>query len=183
MAGTYPLELVSVVQGRADPALAPNVSVTVVLDSVGPLSGSLAGGQLIAFTGVGLKGLPCSDVLLNGLACSEPLQPPYAADRLLLEQQQAAALLCAAPAVSGFNAADPNSWPSTSAAEVTLRQPESEAATVRASFTYATSATPVLTSVTPSFYSSALSTTVMLNGSASERKWRGAKMRYQCRFS
>ena len=126
---------------------------------------------MINFNGLGLKGLNCSDVLLNGLACAPPPLPPYKANRPLLEELAVNnSLVCLAPAMAGFNAADPTSWPSTSSAAITLQQPPAEAGTVRGTFVYAASATPVLQSVTPSFYSSALSTTLHLNGSASDIK-------------
>ncbi|CAJ1445993.1 unnamed protein product [Effrenium voratum] len=158
-AGLHAVNLISLSQGQADPSLAPEVSVEAVLDEVGPLTGSLAGGTVLTLVGVGLRGMNCSQLLVGGVPCTEP-----AASNIPVPGD--VALACLTPALSSFDASsDPANWARTSAADVTLAQPASTASVVRASFQYASGSTPLLSDVVPSFYSSALSTTIVINGS------------------
>ncbi|CAL1168986.1 unnamed protein product [Cladocopium goreaui] len=159
VAGMHTVHLVSITQGQADPAQAPSISVEAVVDTVSGLTGSLAGGTVLELTGVGLEGLPCSDLLVAGVACTD-----LAASKI--EVMSSASLVCLTPALSGF---DPSlsgqaSWPSTSDGEITLAQPPGNTV-VLATFTYESASTPLLSAVSPTFYSSALSTTITLSGS------------------
>lgn len=157
-AGEYYVHLVSITQGQADPSQAPLITVDAVVDAVTPDMGSLAGGSVLALFGVGLRGLNCSNVLVAGVACTEP-----AASRI--EVMSSGSLVCLTPPMDGFNPDDQNNWPSTTPAEITLTKPADRASVVRATFTYASSYTPLLEMLSPSFYSSALSTTILINGS------------------
>ncbi|CAJ1365106.1 unnamed protein product, partial [Effrenium voratum] len=114
---------------------------------------------VLTLVGVGLRGMNCSQLLVGGVPCTEP-----AASNIPVPGD--VALACLTPALSSFDASsDPANWARTSAADVTLAQPASTASVVRASFQYASGSTPLLSDVVPSFYSSALSTTIVINGS------------------
>eukprot|EP00913_Durusdinium_trenchii_P028827 g27030.t2 len=72
--------------------------------------------EVLALFGVGLRGLNCSNVLVAGVACTEP-----AASRI--EVMSSGSLVCLTPPMDGFNPDDQNNWPSTTPAEITLTKP------------------------------------------------------------
>ncbi|CAE8632949.1 unnamed protein product, partial [Polarella glacialis] len=158
-AGVHDLQLTSVAQGLADPSQDINVTVEAILTSVSPTSGSLAGGTALSLTGIGLDGMPCSDVAVGGLPCSEP-----SASGLQVSVGNASKI-CLTPALAGFDtSSDPSTWTATESRDITLLQPEDTASVVRASFTYASASTPQLSLVSPAFVSAALSRVVVLSG-------------------
>ncbi|CAK0851812.1 unnamed protein product, partial [Prorocentrum cordatum] len=153
-AGVHRVRLFSEEQGLADPSLAPNVTYLPAVEDISPLTGSMAGGTLFTVSGDGLAKMPCAEITIGGLACSEAAVSPFGTAPLGGDS-----VVCLTP--DALNGASLEDVLEEVEAEIVLLMPTPQ---VIGTFVYSVNNTPVISAVSPEQHSAALTVEVVLSG-------------------
>ncbi|CAK0871401.1 unnamed protein product, partial [Prorocentrum cordatum] len=153
-AGVHRVQLLSVTQGLADPSMAPNVTYLPTVEDIWPLTGSLAGGTPLTLAGDGLAGMPCAEITVGGMACSETDASPLA-----VASVGRGGVVCLTPDM--LNGTSLEDAPEEVEVEIVLLRPTP---VLLGTFVYAASMTPAVGAVSPATHSAGLTVELVLSG-------------------